>query len=113
MRALIPEPMLLVGTLQAAEPTIFDAEAMAIFEKSFLTGHRALMVGNGAADGDPIPCRGVESGASEELDGVLTKPLIAVDAENSGPSSVPPGTQVNAVSLAGVAETEVIEVFTE
>src|SRR5258707_1389822 len=113
MRALIPEPMLLVGTFQALEPTIFNSEAVAILEESFCGGHRLLIVGMGAAHGDPIPCSEVVGGAAEELDGVLTKPLIAVEADDRRPSPVPSGTQASAVGLTGVAETEEIDVFTE
>ena len=77
VRALIPEPMLLIGTFQSLDPTIFDSEGVAIFEESFVGGHHALTVGDGATDGEPVPRSEVEGGAGEKLDGILAKPLIA------------------------------------
>ena len=113
VRALIPEPMLLVGTFQSLEPTIFNSEGVAIFEESFAGGHHALTVGNGATHGEPIPRGEVEGGAGEEFDGILAKPLIGVDAENGGPSLVPSRTQADALSLAGVGVVEEIDVFAD
>jgi hypothetical protein len=74
--------MLLVGTFQSFDPTIFDSEGVAIFEEGFVGGHHTLTVGNCAADGEPVPRGEVERGAGEKLDGILAKPLIGADAED-------------------------------
>ena len=113
VRSVIPEPVLLVGTFQSAEPTIFNSEAVAIFEERFADGNYILTVGNGATDGEPIPCGGMEGRACKELDGILAKPLISTDAENGGPSLIPSRTQANALGLGGVGEVERIHVFTD
>src|ERR1700733_15960256 len=82
MRALIPEPMLLVGTFQSLDPTVFNSEGMAILEESLVSGHDALTAGNGATDGEPVPRGEVEGGAGEKLDCILPKPLIGTGTED-------------------------------
>ena len=82
VRTLIPEPMLLVGTFQSLDPTIFDSETVAIFEESFIRGHHTLAVGNGATNGERVSRREAEGGAGQKLDSILPKPLIGADAED-------------------------------
>ena len=82
VRVLIPEPMLLVGTFQSSEPTIFDSEGVAVLEESFVGGYHTLTVGNSATDGEPVPRGEVEGGAGEKLDGILAKSLIGADTED-------------------------------
>src|ERR1700733_14857636 len=82
VRALIPEPVLIVGTFQSVEPAIFNSKGVTIFKKSFVGGYHILTVGKGGADGEPVARSEVEGGAGEKLDGILAKSLISADPEN-------------------------------
>src|ERR1700727_1003719 len=112
-RALIPEPMLMVGTFQSVEPAIFDSKGVTIFEESFVGGHHILTVGQSGAGGEPVARSEVESGAGEKRDCILAKCLIGAAAENGWPSLVPAGTQANPLSLAGVGVIDDIDVFAD
>src|SRR5579863_5320865 len=113
MRALIPEPMLLVRAFQSTQPAVFNAETVAIFEESFAGGNNALTVGRGAAHAEPILRGDVKGCAGQKLDGILTKPLVGADSEYRRPSFVPMGTQTDVLGLGCAGVVEEVDVLAD
>src|SRR5579863_630009 len=111
VRALIPEPMLLIRTVQSRYRTTFKMESMAEFEECFSGRHYSLLVGYGAAHVYPISVSRVESRAGQKLRRVLTKTLIHVRAKNGGPALVPTRAQADALGFGRVCITEEIGVI--
>ena len=113
VRALIPQPFLLVRSFQSLHVLIPKTKAMPIFEEGFILRNHAIVVCCRATDAKPFTRFEAKGRACRDFFRTLTEALIKAAAERSGPAWIPPRSKREALRLRCIRKVECVDILSD